>query len=140
MGGFKSSSDDSPMADINITPFVDVMLVLLVIFMVAAPLMETGIPIQLPKAAAKALPPKDANQHVVLNLTADSKIWVAKEEFQLSNLGVRLRDFYKTRENKEIYIRADTALPYGFVAQVMATVKNAGIHKIGLVTSPEEKK
>jgi biopolymer transport protein TolR len=138
MAGFKSPQDDSPMADINITPFVDVMLVLLVIFMVTAPLMEQGIPIQLPKASSKALPPKDTEGHVVLHLTKESRIFVNKEEFQLSVLSPRLRDFYKTRERKEIYIRADASLPYGFVAQVMSTVKNAGIHKIGLVTAPEE--
>ena len=139
MGGFRNSSDDSgPVAEINITPLVDVMLVLLVIFMVTAPLMENGIPIQLPKASAKALPPRSGEAPVVLNITKDAKLYIDKEEVQTSMLASRLTSVFKSKEKKEIYIRADDSLPYGVVAQTMATVKNAGIHKIGLVTLPPE--
>lgn len=135
MAGFKNLSDDQgPVADINITPLVDVMLVLLVIFMVTAPMMENGIAIQLPKASAKGLPKSESP--VTLNLSKESKIFLDKEEVAFAALTPRLQQFFKPREKQEIYIRADETLSYGFVAQVMAAVKNAGIHKIGLVTLP----
>jgi biopolymer transport protein TolR len=132
-----NSEDRGPMAEINITPFVDVMLVLLVIFMVATPMMENGIPIELPKASAKALSKKD-DKPVTLNLTKESRIFLNKDEVYLTSLQPALKKLYGKRENKEIYLRADGSLPYAFVAQTMAAVKLAGIHKIGLVTVPPE--
>ena len=135
--GLNNSDDHGPMAEINITPFVDVMLVLLVIFMVAAPLMETGIPIDLPKAKAKSLP-RDKESPITLNLTKDSKIFLGKREIFLSQMRGVLQTAFKDRQNKQIYIRADGALPYAFVARTMASVKLAGINKIGLVTLPPE--
>ncbi len=137
MGAFRNSDDSGPVADINITPLVDVMLVLLVIFMVTAPLLESGIPIQLPKASAKALPKTD-QQPVTLNITKESKVFLNKEEVPVSELKGRLIAFFRTRAEREIFIRADGALPYAFVAQTMATVKSAGVNKIGLVTLPPE--
>ena len=135
MAGFKNLSDDqSPVSDINITPLVDVMLVLLVIFMVTAPMMENGIAIQLPKAASKGLPKNESP--TVLYLSKNSKIFLEKEEVVFGSLSTRLQQVYKNKEKQEIYIKADESLSYGFVAQVMAAVKNAGIHKIGLVTLP----
>lgn len=138
MAAFKNSSDDygGPVADINITPLVDVMLVLLVIFMVTAPMMENGIPIQLPKANAKAIP-KDENP-VTLNLTKEGRVFINKQEVSNSDLAQRLSSFFKGRRHKEIFIRADGSLPYAVVAQTMATVKSAGIDKIGLVTMPPD--
>ncbi len=129
--------DKGPMSEINITPFVDVMLVLLIIFMVATPLMENGIPIELPKASSQALPKKD-DRPVTLNLTKESRIFVDKDEVYLTSLQPALKKVFSKRQNKEIYIRADGTLPYAFVAQTMAAVKMAGIHKIGLVTLPPE--
>ena len=133
-----NSADDGrgPVAEINVTPLVDVMLVLLIIFMVTAPFMEQGIPLQLPKAASKALPKED--QPVTLSLTKESRIFLNKEEVGLNNLSPKLRQFFASRAKKEIFIRADGELPYAFVAQAMAMVKNAGIDKIGLVTMPPE--
>lgn len=133
MAGFKNSHDDSgALADINITPFVDVMLVLLIIFMVATPLMESGIPLQLPKANTKSLPrPEDP---VILSLNKDSLVFIGKESIALESLPSRLKSAFANRTAQEIFIRADSSLPYGFVAKVMATVKNSGINKIGLVT------
>src|SRR5688500_11951972 len=112
------SDDTGPVAEINITPFVDVMLVLLVIFMVTAPLMESGIAIQLPKANAKALP-KDEG-HVTLSLTRDSRVFLNQQEIPFSEVKRRLTAFFKSRNKKELYIRADGALPYAVVAQAMA--------------------
>ena len=138
MAGFRSGSDDNgPVADINITPLVDVMLVLLVIFMVTAPMLESGIPIQLPKASGKALPKGESP--VTLNISKEAKIFLEKEEIPFAALSSKLQQYYKSRDKQEIYIRADSGLTYGFVPEVMATVKNAGINKIGLVTLPPGK-
>lgn len=135
--GRLDDSGGGPMAEINITPFVDVMLVLLIIFMVAAPLMESGIAIQLPKAATQALPKSD--DPVTLNITKDSKIYLNKsEEIPLNDLKKKLQAFYSRRANKEIYIRAAGELPYSFVVQAMAIVKSAGITKLGLATQPPD--
>lgn len=120
------------MAEINITPMVDVMLVLLIIFMVAAPMMESGIPLQLPKASAKALPKNEIP--VVLSISKDTRVYIGKEEIDSSKLVSKLQAYFKDRPKKEIFIRADQALPYGVVAQTMASIKSAGIHRIGLVT------
>lgn len=136
---FSSSSDDlSPLSEINVTPLIDVMLVLLVVFMVAAPMLESGIAVQLPKAAAKALP-KDA-EPTTLSINKEYRLFLNRAEIPVANLASELRQYYKDRSRPEIFIRADGDLPYAFVAQVMATVKSAGVHKIGLVTLPEEKR
>ena len=126
--------DNGPLAEINITPFVDVMLVLLVIFMVTAPLMESGIAIQLPKASAKALP-KD-RKPMTLTLTKDSRLYLNREEMNLRDFKNRIEKM--KLDDVEIFIRADGSLPYAFVATTIATVKNAGVTKIGLVTLPPE--
>jgi biopolymer transport protein TolR len=133
MAGFKTSSDDSqPLSEINITPFVDVMLVLLIIFMVAAPLMESGISVQLPKAATKSLPME--SDPVVLTITKDKKLFLGKAEISRDSLESKLKETFKKREQKEIFIRADSDLAYGIVASTMALIKNSGVHKIGLMT------
>ncbi len=134
---FKTGSDDSgPVAEINITPLVDVMLVLLVIFMITAPLMENGIPIELPKASAKSIPKNDTP--VTLTLTRDGKAFLNKEEIPSTELRTRIMTLFNQSARKEIFIRADGALPYANVAQAMAVIKNAGVHKIGLITQPSE--
>ncbi len=135
--GFGSQSDNNaPLSEINITPFVDVMLVLLVIFMVTTPMMETGVPLQLPRASAKALP--KAEKPVTLSVTKETRVFINKEEIPYSQLKARLKDFFRTRKRKEVFIRADGELPYAVVAKTMATVKAAGIDRIGLVTLPPE--
>jgi len=135
-GGFKSDNDGMPVAEINITPLVDVMLVLLVIFMVATPMMENGIPLQLPRASAKALPKQEPP--LTLSLTKETRVFLGKEEVPFSQLRAKLQQYFRTRNKKEVFIRADGALPYAFVAQAMATVKSAGIDRIGLVTLPPD--
>ena len=137
MAGFQSSADDnSPISEINITPLVDVMLVLLIVFMVAAPMLESGIPIQLPKASSKALlKPEDP---VTLHLTKDRRIFLNKTPVKRANLTRVLKNFFKKKQDKAIFVRADGSLPYAVVAKAMATIKSAGIHKIGLVTLPPD--
>ncbi len=134
LGG--GSDDRPPVSEINVTPLVDVMLVLLVIFMVTAPFMEQGIPIQLPKAKTKAI--EKGESPVVLTLTKENRLYLNKEEVYLTTLPQRLQILFKSRAKREIFIRADGALNYASVAQAMATVKNAGIDKIGLVTMPPD--
>jgi len=136
MAGFQTSDEEGPVAEINITPLVDVMLVLLVIFMVTAPMLESGIAIQLPRASAKALPKEESP--VTLNITKESRVFLNREEIPSTDLRNRLQAFFKNRGKKEVFIRADGALPYAFVAQTMAAVKLAGVEKIGLVTLPPE--
>lgn len=140
MAGFKNSSNDDygPVAEINITPLVDVMLVLLIIFMVTAPLLENGIAVQLPKASAKALPKDEAP--VTLNITQDHRFYLNRDALLPTELSNKLRIIFKNRSRKEIFVRADSAIPYGFVAQTMAAIKLAGITKIGLVTLPPDSK
>lgn len=129
-----SNDSNGPVAEINITPLVDVMLVLLVIFMVTAPMMESGVAIRLPKASAKALP-KDAKP-VTVSLTKETRVFVDKEEVPYSKLAGRLKEIFKGKKHKEVFIRADMELSYGVVAKTMAVIKNAGIDRIGLVTLP----
>jgi biopolymer transport protein TolR len=133
---FSSSQEDhgSPLSDINITPLVDVMLVLLVIFMVTTPMMESGIPIDLPKASGKALPKTEKT--VTLSLTKETRFFLDKDEVPYSQLRDKLIQYYRSRQKKEIFIRADGVLPYAVVAKTMALVKAAGINRIGLVTNP----
>jgi biopolymer transport protein TolR len=136
---FSSGNGDNhnlPVAEINITPLVDVMLVLLVIFMVTTPMMESGVPLQLPRASAKALP--KADKPVTLSITKETRVFINKEEVPYSQLRSRLKEYFKSRSRKEVFIRADGELAYAIVAKTMATVKSAGIDKIGLVTLPPE--
>lgn len=135
MAGFQPQNDSGgPVAEINITPLVDVMLVLLVIFMVAAPMMESGVAIRLPKASSKALP-RDSKP-VTVSITKETRVFIDKEEVPYSKLGARLKEVTKMKARKEVFIRADGELSYGVVAKTMAVVKNAGIDRIGLVTLP----
>jgi biopolymer transport protein TolR len=134
MGFSPQSNDNGPVAEINITPLVDVMLVLLVIFMVAAPMMESGVAIRLPKTSSKALP-RDSKP-VTVSITKETRVYIDKEEVPYSKLTSRLKELFKVKSRKEVFIRADGELPYAVVAKTMANVKNAGIDRIGLVTMP----
>ena len=129
-----SSNDNGPVAEINITPLVDVMLVLLVIFMVTAPMMESGVAIRLPKASSKALP-RDTKP-LTVSITRETRVFIDKEEVPYSKLTARLKELVKGKSRKEVFIRADGELAYAVVAKTMANVKNAGIDRIGLVTLP----
>lgn len=121
------------MSEINITPFVDVMLVLLIIFMVAAPLVTVGVPVDLPKTAASALP-TEQEEPLTVTLTADGSIMVQETEIGMDQLIPKLRAISAERESEMIYLRADGALPYDDFAKVMGALNAAGFSKIGLVT------
>ncbi len=123
------------MSDINVTPFVDVMLVLLVIFMITAPLMKHGMKVQLPKESITPLESKKTSPTVTLK--SNKKMFWGEEELDsLPALMDRIKEFKAQSEDGEIYLKADKMLDYGFVMHVMASIKRAGIQNIGMVTEP----
>ena len=122
-----------PMAEINVTPFVDVMLVLLIIFMVAAPLMTVGVPIELPKTAAKALA-TDQEEPLTVTITAEGVVMIQKSETAREELVAKLRAIAAERDSAKVYLRADGAVPYETVVQVMGALNAGGFEDIGLVT------
>ena len=122
-----------PMAEINVTPMVDVMLVLLIIFMVAAPLLTVGVPIELPKTAAAPLPTED-EEPLTIALTADGLILVQNAEVGRAELIPLLKAVSEERKSGKIFLRADGAIPYEGVMQVMGALNASGFNEIGLVT------
>lgn len=129
----RRSGRSRPMAEINVTPFVDVMLVLLIIFMVAAPLMTVGVPVELPKTAAGALP-SDAEEPLTVTITADGRVMIQTTEANLPELVTKLRAIAAERESAKVYLRADGAVAYAQVVQVMGALNAGGFNNIGLVT------
>jgi biopolymer transport protein TolR len=125
-----------PMSEINVTPFVDVMLVLLIIFMVAAPMLTVGVPIELPRTAASALPASD-EEPLTVTLTADGRLLVQKTEVAPDGLIALLRAVSAERRDDKVFLRADGAIAYGRVAEVMGALNAGGFRRIGLVTDPE---
>ncbi|WP_185804342.1 ExbD/TolR family protein [Pontivivens nitratireducens] len=122
------------MSEINVTPFVDVMLVLLIIFMVAAPLLSSGVPVELPDTAAGALPQED-ERPLTLSLTAAGEIVLQDTPIAREELIPRMRAIAVERTSNAVFLRADGAIPYAQVAQVMGALNNAGFNQINLVTS-----
>ena len=125
------------MSDINVTPLVDVMLVLLIVFMVAAPLMTTGVPIELPKTQAKQL--NTSTEPLTISVQADRKVFLEKTEIPLAELADKLQLLAKNGNQEQLMMRADTNVPYGAVLEVMGVLNKAGYTKIGLASTPEEK-
>lgn len=122
-----------PMAEINVTPFVDVMLVLLIIFMVAAPLMVVGVPVELPRTAANALA-AEQEEPLTVTLTAEGVVMIQTTEIARDELIARLRAIAAEREGSRIFLRADGAVPYAEVMQIMGALNRGGFANIGLVT------
>lgn len=123
------------LSEINVTPFVDVMLVLLVIFMVTAPMMQSGIGVNLPAAETDSAP---AEEGLTLTITKDQYIHVGESTVNINLLERRLKEYYWQSPKKVVYIRADEGLPFGFIVRVMDITKKAGIEIIGIVTEPVE--
>ncbi len=125
------TSEKRVMSEINVTPFVDVMLVLLIIFMVTAPLLKQGLDVDLPKAKGKELP---AEERIMVSVKKDGKIYLNRRAVSLSELTRKLRAISK--RNPTLYLQADRRVPYGEVVKIMGEIKSAGIEKVGLMTEP----
>ncbi len=121
------------MSEINVTPFVDVMLVLLIVFMIAAPLLTVGVPLELPKTAASALPAEE-EAPLTISLTAEGAVMIQDTEVPMTELVVRLRAIAAERSSDKVFLRADGAIPYNTVMEVMGALNAGGFGNIGLVT------
>jgi biopolymer transport protein TolR len=124
------------MSEINVTPFVDVMLVLLIIFMVTAPMMQQGIDVDLPETTTTQ-PLRLSEEPLVLSVQRDGRAFLGKQEVPAGELAAKLHAVFESRGDKELYLRADREAPYGAVAKAMAAARNAGATKLGIVTEPE---
>ena len=122
-------------SEINVTPFVDVMLVLLIIFMVTAPLIQQGIDVQLPKTQSDGLTSKE--ERLVVTVKKNGKLFVQRAEVKIAELEKKMRLIFETRGNKEVFLRADKRVPYGKVAKALATLRRAGATRVGMVTEPD---
>ena len=125
------------LSEINVTPFVDVMLVLLVIFMVTAPMMQEGVDVNLPQAKGKSLPSKE--KRMTISITNAQEIYLNDRKVELAQLENTLQKIFQNRVDKQLFLRADEIVPYGFVVKTMAAVRNAGIDQLGMVTVPFKK-
>lgn len=122
------------MSEINVTPFVDVMLVLLIIFMVTAPMMVQGLNVDLPEATAKPL--ESEKEHLILTINKDHQVFINDYEVTVESLGAKLIKILQERSDREVYLKADKSIPYGIVVQVMAEIKGAGVENLGMITEP----
>lgn len=136
--GSRGNDDRGTMSQINVTPLVDVMLVLLVIFMVTAPMMQQGVQVNLPKAETKALPAPE--QSVVVSVEKSGKVFINSDEIAADELKPRLAEMFASRSKKEVFLKADKDVPYGDVVKTMAEIKGAGIERLGMVTEPSLRK
>lgn len=126
-------SAGSPVSEINVTPFVDVMLVLLIIFMVAAPLLTVGVPLELPKTKAEPLP-QEQEEPLTINLDATGKVYIQKTEIMPGEMIAKLTAIAAQRKSDKVFLRADRTLDYGRVMEVMGELNAGGFKSIGLVT------
>jgi biopolymer transport protein TolR len=127
------------MSDINVTPFVDVMLVLLIVFMVSAPLLTVGVPLDLPQSQAKAL--QQNNEPLTVSVTSDGQVFLLKEQVQLDDLVPKLKAIIDARGgnlDELIYVRGDKKVDYGTMMRVMGRISGAGYHKVALITEVEQ--
>ncbi len=135
VGGGEGGAGAAPMASINVTPLVDVMLVLLIIFMITTPLMQAAVEVELPTATLEA--PEQVRQDIDLAVESDGRVWWDNRIVTMAQLETELRRAARTTPQPEVKIRADQSLRYQTVREVLETVKNAGIVRVGFVTSPD---
>ena len=136
--GNRDNGDRGTMSQINVTPLVDVMLVLLVIFMVTAPMMQQGVQVNLPKAETKSLAPKEDT--LVVSVEKSGKTFINTSEIPGDQLKDKLNSMLAGREKREVFLKADSAVPYGEVVRVMAQIKGAGVERLGMVTESPQRK
>jgi biopolymer transport protein TolR len=132
------TESDRLISDINVTPFVDVMLVLLVIFMVTAPMMMQGVDVALPETTSQPLAAKKEN--LVITINNQNQVFINNHQVAIDFLQEKLKKILEGRDNREVYLRADREISYGFVVRVMAEIKAAGVDKLGMVTEPIREK
>lgn len=133
-GGGGRGRGRAPLGEINVTPLVDVMLVLLIIFMVAAPMMNSGVEVDLPQTRAESMPQDE--EKLVLTIDAEEQVYLDDEPVDMERLEEVLLNNQRLQTESEIYVRADQSVPYGFVLRVFAIVRQAGVENLGLVTDP----
>ncbi len=123
-----------PMAEINVTPLVDVMLVLLIVFMVTAPLITSGVDVNLPQA--KARPVNSDSTPITISVNADGQIYLQKSQVELANLQATLQQVAQNNPDKRVFVRGDATVNYGLISQVLATITDSGFKNISLLTQP----
>jgi biopolymer transport protein TolR len=135
MAASQLSSQRRAMSEINVTPFVDVMLVLLIIFMVTAPMMQQGVAVDLPETTTQPLRMRD--EPLILSVQKSGKYYLGRSEVPLEDLKEKLEAIFEGRDSKEIFLRADSEAPYGVVVKALALAREAGASRLGMVTEPE---
>ncbi|MEO3428881.1 protein TolR [Pelagibius sp. CAU 1746] len=130
-GGRSAQKRYRPLSEINVTPFVDVMLVLLIVFMVTAPLLTVGVPVDLPKTQAQSI--ADPEEPLVISVNAEGTIYIQDTEVELNKLVPRLRAITESKPDTRIFVRGDRAIAYGRIMQVMGTVNSAGFKRVALI-------
>jgi biopolymer transport protein TolR len=131
-----TGESDRLMSDINVTPFVDVMLVLLIVFMVAAPMMIEGVEVTLPQATSK--PMETEQEQLIVSVNKEGEIFLNDYKVALGELGEKLNLIIKGQSDREVYLRADKEIPYGIVVRVMSEIKDIGVERLGMVTEPQD--
>jgi biopolymer transport protein TolR len=135
--GMSQGDDNGVMSEINVTPFVDVMLVLLIIFMVTAPMMTQGLQVDLPDADANSIPTEE--EQLTLSITEDGTYYINKRAIEADELADKLNAIAKANPDQAVFLKADAQVPYERVAQLMAACTQAGITKLGMITEPGTK-
>ena len=134
----RRNNQDKALSEINVTPLVDVMLVLLIIFMVTAPMLSMGIDVNLPRVKSKSVDVTE--EKLVLTVNEAKEIYLNKTKIPLGELNAKLEAIFSNRIDREVFLRADKSVPYGFVVEVMSEVLKAGVDKLGMITEPPEDK
>ncbi len=138
--GSSNGGNRKVLSEINVTPFVDVMLVLLVIFMVTTPILYQGVDVNLPKASSKPIPSIQNDKKVVVTIDAKGDLYIEKTQYSLSELKLKVRSLIledgKNLKQEQVFLRADRDVPYGTVISVMSEIKKAGVENLGLITIP----
>lgn len=138
--GSSNGGNRKVLSEINVTPFVDVMLVLLVIFMVTTPILYQGVDVNLPKASSKPIPSIQNDKKVVVTIDAKGDLYIERTQYSLSELKLKVRSLIledgKNLKQEQVFLRADSDVPYGTVISVMSEIKKAGVENLGLITIP----
>jgi len=130
----RRNADNKPVSEINVTPLVDVILVLLIIFMVTAPMLQMGIDVNLPRVKAKTV--DVGEEKLILTINSKQDIFINRYKTSIDDLKIKLENIFTNRIDRELFMRADEKVPYGFVVKVMSEVRKAGVDKLGMITEP----